>query len=183
MPGPRPSKAEASVPLGAVLAGGAASRFPAKLAIVLPRAVAGLGAVLPEVVVVAKADTVVPETGVAVWREPAAPRHPLLGIAWALGRAGGRAVLAVAGDMPELDPAVLRALAADRGSASAVVPRHPGGAEPLCALYRPAAAPVLRRGAEEGRAARAVIAGLAPDWLELAGAASFRNVNRPEDLA
>ncbi len=181
---PRRSRAEAAgaPPLGVVLAGGAASRFPEKVALILPRAVAALRAVLPEVVVAAKAEVQLPEMGVRVWREPPEPRHPLFGVGWALMRAE-RPVLALAGDMPSPDPRVLRALAGDRGSAPVVVPLHPGGSEPLCALYRPAARRALFDGAEAGTPARAIVAALGPDWLELEDDAAFANINRPEDLA
>jgi molybdopterin-guanine dinucleotide biosynthesis protein A len=165
-----------------VLAGGAARRFPEKLELTLTGVVAALAAVVREVVVLAKEGTELPDVAVPVWREPAAPRHPLFGIAWALERAGGRDVLAVAGDMVALDPAILRALAGDPGAAPAVVPRHPGGTEPLCALYGSAATAALRAGAVAGRPARAVVEELGPDWLGVPDASGFANVNRLEDL-
>lgn len=172
-----------------MLAGGAGTRFPGKLGAevdgeaLLVRAVAALAAVLPEVVVVAKKGVALPAVRVAVWTEPAEPRHPLFGVAWALGRAGGRDVLVAAGDMPSITAQILGALAEDAGSAAAVVPRHAGGIEPLLARYRPAAAAGLRAGAMAGRPAREIAEGLAPDWLDVPDAAAFRNVNRPEDLS
>lgn len=125
MPAPPPSRAE---PLGVVLAGGAAARFPGKLGVVvdgevlLRRAVGALGSVLREVVVLAKDGAEIPAVPVSVWREPAVPRHPLFGVAWAIGRSGGRAVLVAAGDMPAIGGDIVRALAAYEGSAAAFVP-------------------------------------------------------------
>jgi molybdopterin-guanine dinucleotide biosynthesis protein A len=171
-----------------VLAGGAARRFPGKLGVevegrpLLTRAVAALRAVLPEVVVLAKPGATLPAVEVAVWEEPPEPAHPLAGVGWALGRAGGRAVLACAGDMPCVDQALVARLAADASEAVAVVPRHPGGIEPLLALYRPPARDTLLAAAAAGTPARDAVAALHPAWLDYDDAAPFLNVNRPEDL-
>jgi molybdopterin-guanine dinucleotide biosynthesis protein A len=132
--------------------------------------------------VLAKSGASLPAVDVDVWEEPSEPAHPLAGVGWALGRAGGRAVLACAGDMPRVDPSLVARLAADEGDAMAVVPRHPGGIEPLLALYRPAARHALLAAAAAGAPARVAVAGLDPAWLECDDPAPFVNVNRPEDL-
>jgi molybdenum cofactor guanylyltransferase len=172
-----------------VLAGGAATRLggdklrrPHRGRSLLSHAIEALWGVVPDVVVVAKAATTLPPFEVPLWLEPDEPRHPLAGVAFALEQAGGRSVLVVAGDMPDLPAELLRRLAADDGDAPAVVPRHAGGPEPLAALYRPAALPALRAAAEAGDPARAAVEALGPEWVEWEDAAGLRSVNRPEDL-
>jgi molybdopterin-guanine dinucleotide biosynthesis protein A len=187
MPTGRRSRAECV--LGAVLAGGAARRMGGEKMSrrlqgrpLVAHAVAALRAVVPEVVVVAKPDTRLPALDVEVWTEPAEPRHPLAGVAWALARGGGRPVLVLAGDMPRVPGSLLAALAGDAGAAPAVVPRHAGGPEPLVALYRPAALPALRGAAGAGAPARAAVTALGPDWIEWEDAAALRSVNVVADL-
>ena len=95
---------------------------------------------------VAKASTQLPGLPPEVqrWLEPERPRHPAAGIAHALRLGAGRAVLCIAVDLPLLDPATLQLLlAADDGRSPCVVARVDGRLEPLCALWRPAAAEVL----------------------------------------
>jgi molybdenum cofactor guanylyltransferase len=65
-----------------------------------------------EPLVVAKADTPLPQLGCRVVHEPDEPRHPLAGILAALGACDGRPVVAVGCDMPFLEPALLASLAA-----------------------------------------------------------------------
>jgi len=193
MPDHRPSRAEdrrTPPPLGVVLAGGLGRRIGGAKATVelagrplIAYPVAALGAILPEVVILAKRDTELPALeGVVVWIEPDTPRHPLAGVAHALERAGGRAVLACAGDMPLITGELVSRLAGWGGYAPAVVPRHPDGIEPLLALYRPVALSALHAAAREGVPARATVSDLGPDWIELPDAGPLFSVNRPEDL-
>lgn len=170
-------------PLGVVLAGGAARRAggdkmraPHRGRPLVSWAVDALRVAVPEVVVVAKPDTLLPALPVPVWHEPPAPRHPLAGVAHALARAGGRAVLVCAGDVPEPPPALLARLAADRSDSPAVVPRHAGGTEPLVALYRPAALGALRAAAQAGAPARRTVEELGATFIP---AAPLVNVNYP----
>jgi molybdopterin-guanine dinucleotide biosynthesis protein A len=185
---------EADVPIGVVLAGGAGRRIGgAKATVALHGAplltypVAALQQALPEVVVVAKADTELPPLpGVAIWTEPAQPRHPLTGIVHALAFAGGRPVLVCAGDLPFASAGLARELAgADACGAPAVVPRAGGRLQPLFARYEPAAlAPLsaaLAAPAGPGRVTEAVAA-LEPRVLECGDERAFFNVNAPEDL-
>jgi molybdopterin-guanine dinucleotide biosynthesis protein A len=65
-----------------------------------------------EPLVVAKPDSPLPPLRWPVLHEPAEPHHPLAGIIAALRASEGRPVVAVACDMPFIDPALLRALAA-----------------------------------------------------------------------
>lgn len=178
MPAGRPSRADA---LGVVLAGGAARRMggdkmrrEVEGKPLVRWAVEALCSVLDDVVVLAKADTLLPPLPVPVWIEPDEPLHPLAGVACALERALGRSVLVCAGDVVAPPREVLERLAGDGGDAPAVVPRHPGGSEPLFALYRPAALPALRAGAAAGAPARRVVEELGPRWIE---GGPLRNVN------
>jgi molybdopterin-guanine dinucleotide biosynthesis protein A len=144
-----------------------------------------LGEALGEVVILAKADTELPSiAGVPVWVEPSTPRHPLTGIVHALGCAAGREVLVCAADMPLVTPALVNRIAlADPEGRPAVVPSCGGELQPLLALYLPAAAGALDRGAAAaGRPLRMEVAAIGPRLLEIEDRQSFLNVNTPEDL-
>lgn len=189
MSGPRLIAAEGAPPLGVVLAGGGGRRMGGAKATVslkgrplLSYPVRALQRVLPDVVVVAKPDTVLPALSqTAVWAEPSPRLHPAVGIAHALGRAGGRWVLVCAGDMPLVTAKVLLALLeADAEGAPAVVPRHAARLEPLLALYGPGALSGLR--VQTDRPLREMVADLHPQLLEVDDPQPFFNVNRPEDL-
>jgi len=146
---------------------------------------AALGSALADVAVVAKVDTELPSlTGVTVWIEPAAPSHPLVGIVHALGFAEGRAVLVCAADMPFVTPALVQRIAStDPLGAPAVVPTCGGVLQPLLALYLPAAAAALSRGAlDANRPLRQEVAAIRPRLLEIEDSSPFFNVNAPEDL-
>jgi molybdopterin-guanine dinucleotide biosynthesis protein A len=119
-------------------------------------------------VVVAKADTALPDLEVPVWVEPAEPRHPLAGVAHALARAPGEDLLTVPVDLPLVPPATLRALAAAEGCAMV-------RGQPLVARFCAGTAISV-----SGRATDAVLA-LDPLVVEATGE-GFLNVNGPEDL-
>jgi FdhD protein len=80
-------------------------------------------------------DAGLPE-GVRVVRDEVAYQGPLGGLASALDVASSEWVLAVAADMPHLEPGIVRALFEARDSADVVVPVSERGPEPLLALYR-----------------------------------------------
>lgn len=145
----------------------------------LLHAVEVLGSVVDEVAVVAKPGTALPPLppGVEVWFDEDPLHHPLVGIATALRRAGGRPVLAVAGDMPRLTPAVLRAVL-DAPPAAVAVARADGRVQPLLARWDPAALDAL----DLGRSATAVVESLDPVVVDVP-AAAVANVNAPEDLS
>jgi molybdopterin-guanine dinucleotide biosynthesis protein A len=173
------------VTLVAVLAGGRGRRMGAPKALaelggapLIERPLAAAAAAGLEAVVVAKADTELPALDVPVWREPAEPVHPLLGVVTALERAGGP-VVAVAYDMPFLPPELLARLAA--GPEAAVV--ADGRLEPFPARYEPDALPRLRAAIERGEAVRAALAALDPITIEVADARVLASVNTPEELA
>jgi molybdopterin-guanine dinucleotide biosynthesis protein A len=175
--------------IGAVLAGGRSRRMGAPKAVVdlggrplVAWPIEALRAVLDEVVVVAKGTTTLPPLDVEVWLEPDEPSHPRCGLVHALERAGGRAVLACAADLPFVTPVVVRRLLDEpAGGAPAVVPRAGGRLQPLLARYEPTALGALRE-APRDQALTASVEALAPHVIELPEAA-FANVNTPHELA
>jgi len=80
-------------------------------------------------------DAGLPE-GVGIVEDEVAYQGPLGGLVSALAAAQTEWVLAVAADMPHLEPEVIRALWAARDGGDVVVPLTPKGPEPLLALYR-----------------------------------------------
>jgi molybdopterin-guanine dinucleotide biosynthesis protein A len=120
---------------------------------------------------------------------------PLAGVVAGLGRLVDEAetgpVLVVAGDMPDLVPALLAALLARVTEAClAVVPVRDHRLEPLCACYLPGAHGPLQSSLSAGERAlhRAVLAlpGLIrvdAEWLRSydQDLRSFHNVNEPSD--
>jgi FdhD protein len=116
---------------------------------------------------------------------------PLGGLVTALKGAPDDWVLAVAADIPWLEPEVIRALWAAHDGAQVVVPVTEKGLEPLLALYRRDCLPVAQEVLASGR--RRLVA-MFPELkvvelsLELLQAAdpglrSLVNVNTPDDLA
>jgi molybdopterin-guanine dinucleotide biosynthesis protein A len=182
-------------PVGVVLAGGLGRRIGGDKAVVelegrplIRYPIETLHEVCDEVAVVAKRDTMLPalQGQAALWIEPDEPRHPLAGVAHALRLAAGRAVLAVAVDLPLMDAATLRCLLdaeePDPGElAAVVVPRVHGRLQPLCALYRPAALAGLASMDPQARAVE-VVRELGALVVEPPDPTAFLNVNRPEDL-
>jgi len=133
--------------IGVVLAGGASSRMGVSKATLeldgIPlaeRALRPLRAAGLELVVVAKEGDALPRLDAPVWIETRAERHPLAGILEALERAGGRAVLVCACDMPFVTPELVAHIAAGPGT---VVPEAGGRLHPLLARYEPAAVGTL----------------------------------------
>jgi molybdopterin-guanine dinucleotide biosynthesis protein A len=180
-------------PIGVLLAGGRGSRLGGNKALALLAGrplichpLAALRRAVGEVAVVAKPDTELPAlSGVAVWREPPDPRHPLVGIVHALERAQGRPVLVCAADLPFVTIAVLRELAdLDPAGAPAVVASSAHrGLQPLLGCYQPEAGELLRAAAAEGVVAvREAVAGLGPRELRVVDDRVLFNVNSPEDL-
>jgi molybdopterin-guanine dinucleotide biosynthesis protein A len=156
--------------LGIVLAGGRARRMGGAKAIarlagrpLIAWPLAALAAAGLDAVVVAKPDTPLPELSVPVWREPAAPAHPLLGLVTALERAGGP-IVAVGCDMPFLAPGLLAALARHPGRV--VAPFVAGRPAPFPARYEPLALPGLREGLAREAPVRAALMSLEPVLLD-----------------
>ena len=180
-------------PIGVVLAGGAGRRLGGSKAIaqlggrpLISYPLQALRGAVHDVAVVAKAGTALPPLhGVAVWREPDEPRHPLTGIVEALARAGGRPVLICAADLPFVTPAALVALIrADAHGAPAVIAAGPDGSlQPLLGRYLAPAASLLAPAAREAiLPVRAAVAAIGPRIVDLGDPELLFNVNSPQDL-
>ncbi len=144
---------------------------------------AAMEAALADVAVIAKADTELPSLpGVTVWIEPAAPRHPLVGVTEALAFAGGRPVLVCAADLPFVTPALVRRLAdADPEGTPAVIAGHRGRMQPLLGCYRQSAARLLAAPGD-GVVLREAVAQIGARLLEVGDPQALFNVNTREDL-
>lgn len=177
--------------VGVVLAGGRGRRIGGDKATVELRGIPllhyplrALAEVTPRQAVVAKAESVLPALpdGVLRWVEPDEPRHPLCGVVHALREAGGDAVLCCAVDLPLLDVATLRALlTAPADGRFCVVAKSGGQLQPLCALWRTEALPVLELLGPDV-SMRGLVGALDPVVVTIADARVFTNVNVPEDL-
>lgn len=191
---------------GIVLAGGRSSRFGTdKLAArfgdssLLERAVAAVGAVASEVVVVVAPgdDRPLPATSVPVRRavDPEPFGGPLVGLLAGLEAARESVAVVVGGDMPTLSPDVLRflirALVASEGSRDAAVLVQRGEIRPLpCAVRNGIATQAARRVLGDGeRSLKALIRSINAlsvaevDWRPLdPTAATLLDVDLPGDL-
>lgn len=129
-----------------------------------------------------------PGAGTAVLEDRYPDAGPLGGILTAFDHAPDAAWLVVACDLPFLDERTLAPLLAARGDGSAVhayASRFDGLPEPLCAIYEPAFAPVLRRHFEAGHGCpRRILReeGLVLLPLPENGREGLDNVNTPEEL-
>lgn len=179
-------------PIGAVLAGGAGRRMGADKASVelagrplISYALRAIGAVLEEVVVVAKPRTHLPELpGMTVWLEREERQHPLVGVVHALERAGGRSVLVCAVDLPLVTSTLIRRLVeADSAGAPAILASGRGQVQPLLGRYEPTALELLRPLAAEGEiAVRTALASIDPLLFEVDDPEALHNVNSQRDL-
>ena len=131
------------------------------------------------------------ELGLPVVHDRVPGAGPLAGITAAFAASTTPWLLAVAGDMPALSPAVLDLLLACPGPAhDAAAPRLGGLPEPLCALWHRRALPALdARLARGDYKVAAALTALAVAWLDEPAIravdphlASFRNLNRPDEL-
>lgn len=192
-----------------VLAGGASSRFgDDKLAAayqgrpVLHHALAAVAAVADPVVLVLAPDAAVPAlppglgVSLLIVRDAVAFQGPLAGLAGGLGAlpAGVERAIVVAGDMPALVPAVLRALldaiGPDAGVAVASLEADPTSPLPMAvrpSLAGPAITALL---AADRRSLRALLEAVpsvvvpAATWRRLdPDAATLRDVDTPGDLS
>src|SRR6266511_1942731 len=186
---------------GAVLAGGAASRYGGA-----PKGLIEVGGrrILDRVV-----DVVARVTGVsplvvanapdgATWRPDlhtipdVRPGCGSLGGIYTAVSAGAEPVLCVAWDMPFVPEGLLRALIDGAGNYDAFLPESSGrrGLEPLCAVYGPACGPAIERRLEQGDlkaiSFHADVRGGILSLAEVRGFGDpdelFFNVNTPDDL-
>jgi FdhD protein len=186
----------------AVMAGGRSMRMGVDKTLLsvdgetlLARVVDAVSAVCAHTVVVTNRAEQIAEAGLPanteVLLDEVPFQGPLGGLVTALKDAPDDWVLAVAADIPWLEPDVIRALWDARDGAQVVVPVTEKGIEPLLALYHRDCLPSARRVLESGR--RRLVA-MFPDLtvVELPleslraadpGLRSLVNVNTPEDLA
>ncbi len=181
-----------SLPIGVVLAGGRGRRLGGGKAVaqlcgrpMLSYPLAALEAVLPEVVVVAKAETELPSlpSHTRLWTESESLQHPLIGLRTALDMAAGRTVLVCAVDLPLVNPALVRRLASAQPEAALAVLAGQGDAlQPLLGRYSGRALELLRR-ADPATPLRAAVNALEPQRIEVSDPLELFNVNTPADLA
>lgn len=143
----RPPSAAVS---GAVLAGGRSSRLGRDKALLeiggetlLARTVRVLSSVCDEVIVLGPAEREVAVPGVRVVPDERPGVGPLGGIATALRAIAGDRLVAVATDMPWLNPDLLRYLIALSPGFDVVIPRAHGRTQQLHAVYARACLPVI----------------------------------------
>jgi len=184
---------------GVVLAGGRSTRMGGRnkafAAVggepIVARTVRVLQAIFPQVVIATNAPESFHRFGAELVADAYRGRGPLAGIHAAMRIAREPHVFVVACDMPGIDPRVIRFLLARIGAADAVVPCWDGDVEPLHAVYAVRCLPLVERCLAAGEIAmRDLLPRLAVDYVseeELRGvsaaAASFTNVNTPEELA
>jgi len=154
---------------GAILAGGASSRFgsPKALAAVdgariIDRVRRALADAVDEIVLIANEPALFADLHLPMRGDRVAGLGPLAGVEaalrWAVER-GAAGVLCLSCDLPFASPALLRAIAAAGDADHAVVPEGARGVEPLCAWYPAAAlASVDRLLASDDRSLRALLA-------------------------
>ena len=179
--------------VGVVVAGGASTRFGSDKAMAVldgETLVARAHRTLSEVC----AEIVVADAGrgllAGVVSVPDGPgQGPIAAVLGAARHRPGRALLVLACDLPRVPAALLRRIAGEPGDW--VVPRHAGGLEPLCALYRPQALHALATNASRGVVAlhRLAQAAIEVRYLDADSIADlgeprrlFANVNTPDDL-
>jgi molybdopterin-guanine dinucleotide biosynthesis protein A len=151
------------------------------------RVVSTVGSAGLEPVVVAKPDTPLPRLDCRVLSEPSEPHHPLTGLVAALGASAGRAVVAIACDMP-LVPARLISWVAQLEEEVAICEAG-GRLQPLLGRYSPSVCESLVESLDRGDSMTDAVTALDPfivtaDKLERFGDPEqmFFNVNSPEDL-
>lgn len=185
----------------AVLAGGRSQRMGVDKTLLLfdgeplvRRVAETAGSVCEHVVVVTNRPEAIEAAGlppgVRILTDEVAYQGPLGGLVTALAAAEDEWVLAVAADMPWLEPSVIRALWDARDGAQMVMPVGEKGPEPLLALYHVSCLPEARRMLATGRRRLIAIAS-SVKAIEVPldsfkdvdpGLRSIVNVNTPEEL-
>lgn len=151
-----------SPPLGAIIAGGASSRFGAPKALalidgdrIIDRVARALATAVPDIVIIANDDAIPGALPFDARPDAVTGIGALAGVYTALLWARERSiewVIAVACDMPFVDPSLLQLLARTclTHSADVIAPASggPRGLEPLCAAYRTTCIDAIRASIE-----------------------------------
>lgn len=190
---------------GILLAGGASRRFPPNKLLhtyeggpLFWRPLRALAAATSEIVLVLAAGAAEPQlpllgTSVRVVRDPAADQGPLVALASAFNGVTTEWALLVGGDMPDIKPALLRAMAerTQTSTADVVALADKDEAWPMPALFRVSAArPAAARLVEAGeRRLRSIVSELNVErldeqwWSQHDPAGSWRrDIDRPSDI-
>ena len=182
--------------VGLILAGGKGTRLGRRKAelllhgeTLLARAVRQVRPVVDRILVSVAAGTSLELPGVEVVPDAYPGHGSIVGLATGLATAG-ESVLAVAVDMPFLNPDLLRRLISLAPGWDAVIPRAAGWFEPLHAVYAPASLPVfedlIRAKNYQIVPAFSRLRALFLEEAELAvldpSGLAFFNINTPEDL-
>ncbi len=111
---------------------------------------------------------------------------PIAGILSAMDARPGQSWLVLACDLPNIDDATIAYLvenADDSSPATAYVSVVDGLPEPLCAIWRPAARPVIEQFLADGyKCPRKMLINSATRLLEQPSPGALHNINTPEDL-
>jgi len=190
---------------GVLLAGGASRRFPPNKLLhtyeggpLFWRPLRALATATGQIVLVLAAGAQEPQlpllgTSVRVVRDPAADQGPLVALAAALAGVNTEWALLVGGDMPDIKPALLRAMAdrARTSTADVIALADKDEAWPMPALFRvPVARAAAARLVEGGeRRLRAIVSELNTEkldeqWWSLHDPAGSwrRDIDRPSDI-
>ena len=193
-----------SAPLGAILAGGASSRFGAPKALaevggrrIIDRVLEAIAEAVRDVVLIANEPAVFGDVELPARPDRITGMGPLAGIETALRWAmemGRPGALVVACDMPFVSAPLLREIVgrATAGGANAVIPESTGRRriEPLCAWYSVRGLGAVERALASGeRSLVALAASVRAERIALADVRRFGdpdviflNVNTPGDL-
>jgi molybdopterin-guanine dinucleotide biosynthesis protein A len=190
---------------GVLLAGGASRRFPPNKLLhtyeggpLFWRPLRALATACGEIVLVLATGAAEPQlpllgTSVRVVRDPAADQGPLVALAAALAGVNTEWALLVGGDMPDIKPALLRAMAAraKASSADVIALADKDEAWPMPALFRVSVARAAAARLVEGgeRRLRAIVSELNTEkldeqwWSQHDPAGSWRrDIDRPSDI-
>lgn len=186
----------------AIIAGGRARRLGGRVkalievggATILERQLSVLRTRVTAIAIAANDPRPYRESGLPVLPDRLPGKGPLAGLDAALAWCPRPYLLAVACDMPHLDPRVLDLLLARRApDIDIVVPYIADRPEPLCALYARSVAPVLERRLAAGRLraadlmqdANLAVARVSEDeWRALdPELRALTNINTPDDLS
>ena len=111
---------------------------------------------------------------------------PVAGILSAMDEHPGAAWLVLACDLPNIDSATIGYLldgASAEHPATAYISVRDGLPEPLCAVYRPAARPIIERYVADGiKCPRKMLINSPTCLLEQPNPGALHNINTPEDL-